>query len=143
MKYRIIWKIEHAFVRIHKTKFREISLMHEILGIKLNAQTIAYCLRFKLNAWYHLLPLTYILFKKKIHTVLYLFPAVPNDKMYIYTCRQFMLPNSGRRYLINMWFYDGKVSLIDGASITMILCLHVLITYLLIFDMLIICSEYI
>jgi hypothetical protein len=30
--------------------FQEISLMPEILGIKLNAQAIAYCLGFKLNA---------------------------------------------------------------------------------------------
>jgi hypothetical protein len=51
--------------------------------------------------------------------------------IYIYVCgqcrTQFMLPNSSRRYLINMYFYDGKVSRIDGASITIILCLHVLI----------------
>jgi hypothetical protein len=26
-------------------------------------------------------------------------------------------------------FYDGKVSLIDGASVTIILCLHVLIAH--------------
>jgi hypothetical protein len=30
--------------------FQEISLMPEILGIKPNAQAIAYCLGFKLNA---------------------------------------------------------------------------------------------
>jgi hypothetical protein len=30
--------------------FQEISLMPETLGIKLNAQAIAYCLGFKLNA---------------------------------------------------------------------------------------------
>jgi hypothetical protein len=28
-----------------------------------------------------------------------------------------------------MYFYDGKVSLIDGASVTIILCLHVLIAH--------------
>ena len=28
-----------------------------------------------------------------------------------------------------LYFYDGKVSLIDGASITIILCLHVLIAH--------------
>jgi hypothetical protein len=28
---------------------------------------------------------------------------------------------------LNMYFYDGKVSRIDGASVTIILCLHVLI----------------
>jgi hypothetical protein len=31
--------------------------------------------------------------------------------------------------LINMYFYDGKVSLIDGASVTIILCLHILIAH--------------
>jgi len=36
---------------------------------------------------------------------------------------------SNRRELINMCFYDGKVSLIDGASVTIILCLHVLIAH--------------
>ena len=43
-----------------------------------------------------------------------------------------------------MYFYDGKVSRIDGASVTIILCLHVLIArrILLILDMLIIFSEY-
>ena len=43
-----------------------------------------------------------------------------------------------------MYFYDGKVSRIDGASVTIILCLHVLIARptLLILDMLIILSEY-
>jgi hypothetical protein len=41
-------------------------------------------------------------------------------------------------------FFDEKVSHIDGASVTIILCLHVLIArrILLIFDMLIIFSEY-
>jgi len=28
-----------------------------------------------------------------------------------------------------MYIYDGKVSLIDGASVTIILCLHVLIAH--------------
>jgi len=42
---------------------------------------------------------------------------------------QFMLPNSSRRQLINMYFYDGKVSLINGASVTIILCLHVIIAH--------------
>ena len=33
-------------------------------------------------------------------------------------CRTlFMLPNSSRRYLINMYIYDGKVSIIDEASV--------------------------
>ena len=43
-----------------------------------------------------------------------------------------------------IYFYDGKVSRIDGASVTIILCLHVLIArrILLILDMLIIFSEY-
>jgi hypothetical protein len=43
-----------------------------------------------------------------------------------------------------MYFYNGKVSRIDGASVTIILCLHVLIArhILLILDMLIIFSEY-
>ena len=53
--------------------------------------------------------------------------------IYIYVCgqcrTQFMLPNSSRRYLINMCFYDRKVSLIDEASIAIILCLHVLIAH--------------
>jgi hypothetical protein len=46
--------------------------------------------------------------------------------------------------LPNMYFYDGKVSRIDGGSVTMILCLHVLITrrILLIVDMSIIFSQY-
>jgi hypothetical protein len=58
--------------------------------------------------------------------------------IYIYVCgqchTQFMLPNSSRRQLINMYFYngkvshiyfyDGKVSSIDGASVTVILRLH-------------------
>jgi hypothetical protein len=40
--------------------------------------------------------------------------------------------------------YDEKISCIDGASVTIILCLHVLIArrILLILDMLIIFSEY-
>ena len=42
-------------------------------------------------------------------------------------CTQSMLPNSSRRELISMSFYDVKVSLIDGASVTLILWLHVLI----------------
>ena len=29
-------------------------------------------------------------------------------------------------HTINMYFYDGNVSLIDGASVTIVLCLHVL-----------------
>ena len=43
-----------------------------------------------------------------------------------------------------MYIYDGKVSRIDGASVTIILRLHVLIArrILLILDMLIIFSEY-
>jgi hypothetical protein len=43
-----------------------------------------------------------------------------------------------------MYFYDGIVSCIDGASVTLIWCLHVLIArrILLIVDMLIIFSEY-
>ena len=43
-----------------------------------------------------------------------------------------------------MYFYDGKVSRIDGTSVTILLCLHVLIVHriLLILDMLIIFSEY-
>ena len=53
--------------------------------------------------------------------------------IYIYSCgqcrTQFMLPNSSRRQLINMYFYDGKVSLINGASVTIILCLHVIIAH--------------
>ena len=45
-----------------------------------------------------------------------------------------------------MYFYDGKVSLIDEASVTIILCLHVLIAHrvfiiILIWNMLIIFSE--
>ena len=39
--------------------FQEISLMPEFLGIKPNAQALAYCLGFKFNARFHLLPLTY------------------------------------------------------------------------------------
>jgi hypothetical protein len=43
----------------------------------------------------------------------------------------------------HMYIYDGKVSRIDGASVTIILCLHVLFArrILLILDMLIIFSE--
>jgi len=43
-----------------------------------------------------------------------------------------------------MYFYDGKVSRIDGASVTIILGVHVLIAcrILLILDMSIISSEY-
>jgi hypothetical protein len=43
-----------------------------------------------------------------------------------------------------MYFYNRKVSCIDGASVTIILCLHVLIArrILLIVDMLIILSKY-
>ena len=68
--------------------------------------------------------------------------------IYIYVCRrfrtQFMLPNSSRRSPINMYFYDGKVSRIDEASVTIILRLHVLTArrILLTLDMLIIFSEY-
>jgi hypothetical protein len=68
--------------------------------------------------------------------------------IYIYVCgqcrTQFMLRNSSRLLLINMNFYDAKVSRIDGAFVTIILCLHVLIArrMLLILDMLIIVSEY-
>jgi hypothetical protein len=70
--------------------------------------------------------------------------------IYIYVCgqcrTQFMLPNmyfyDGK--VSHIYFYDGKVSRIDGASVTMILCLHVLITrrILLILDMMTIFSEY-
>ena len=44
----------------------------------------------------------------------------------------------------HIFIYDGKVSRIDGASVTIILCLHDLIErlILLILDMLIIFSEY-
>ena len=53
--------------------------------------------------------------------------------LYIYICgqccTQFMVPNSSRRQLINMCFDNGKVSFIDGASVTIILCLHVLIAH--------------
>jgi hypothetical protein len=77
--------------------------------------------------------------------------------IYIYVCgqchTQFILPNSNRRLPINMYFYDGKishmyfydgkVSRIDGASVAIILCLHVLIAHriILILDVLIIFSE--
>jgi hypothetical protein len=61
--------------------------------------------------------------------------------IYIYVCgqcrTQFLLPNESRRYITNMYFYDGKVShiyiydgkvsCINGASVAIILCLHVLI----------------
>ena len=53
--------------------------------------------------------------------------------IYIYACRQcrtqFMMLNSSRRQLINVCFYDEKVSPIDKASVTIILCLHVLIAH--------------
>jgi hypothetical protein len=44
----------------------------------------------------------------------------------------------------HIYIYDGEVSPIDGASVTIILCLLVLIArrILLILDMLIISSEY-
>ena len=44
----------------------------------------------------------------------------------------------------HIYIYDRKVSRIDAASVTIILCLHVLIAHhiLLILDMLIIFSEY-
>jgi hypothetical protein len=47
-------------------------------------------------------------------------------------------------YFYDIYIYDGKVSRTDGASLTIILCLHVLIAcrMLLILDMLIIISEY-
>ena len=60
--------------------------------------------------------------------------------IYIYVCgqcrTQFMLPN--------MYFYDGKVRRIDGSSVTIILCVHVLITrrILLMLAMWIIVNEY-
>ena len=46
--------------------------------------------------------------------------------------------------LSHIYIYDGQVSRIDGASVTIILCLHVLIArhILLILDILIIFSEY-
>jgi hypothetical protein len=53
--------------------------------------------------------------------------------IYIHVCgqcpTQFMLPNSSRWWLVNMWFYNGKVSLIDGEPVAIILCLHVLIAH--------------
>ena len=53
--------------------------------------------------------------------------------IYIHVCgqcpTQFMLPNSSRWWLVNMWFYDGKVSLIDREPVAIILCLHVLIAH--------------
>ena len=44
----------------------------------------------------------------------------------------------------HIYFYDGKVSRTDGASVTIVLCLHVLIArrILLNLDMLIIFHEY-
>jgi hypothetical protein len=47
-------------------------------------------------------------------------------------------------YFLNKYSLPREVSRIDGASVTIILCLHVLIArrILLIFDMLIIFSEY-
>jgi hypothetical protein len=44
----------------------------------------------------------------------------------------------------HIYIYDGKVSRIDGASVTIILCLHVLIArrIKLILDMMIIFSDY-
>ena len=44
----------------------------------------------------------------------------------------------------HIYFYDGKVSRIDGTSVTIVLCLHVLIArrILFILDMFIIFSEY-
>lgn len=54
-----------------------------------------------------------------INTVVYF-----EGKDGIYSCgqchTQFMLPYVSRRQLINMCFYDGKVSFIDGASVTII-----------------------
>ena len=53
--------------------------------------------------------------------------------LYIHVCwqcrTQFMLQNSSRRQVINMCFYDGEVSPNDGAPVTIILCLHVLIAH--------------
>ena len=43
-------KLSSAIGEKFINSFQEISLMPEILGIKLNAQAIAYCLGFKLNA---------------------------------------------------------------------------------------------
>jgi hypothetical protein len=43
-------KLNSAIGEKFINSFQEISLMPEILGIKPNAQTIAYCLGFKLNA---------------------------------------------------------------------------------------------
>jgi hypothetical protein len=77
--------------------------------------------------------------------------------LYYYICEQcrtqFILPISSQRQLINTYFYDGKVShicfydgnvsRIDGASATILPCLHVLVArrMLLILDMLIVFSE--
>ena len=62
--------------------------------------------------------------------------------LYYYVCgqcrTQFILSISSQRQLINMYFYDGKVSRIDGASTTILPCLHVLVAIL---DMLIVFSE--
>ena len=67
--------------------------------------------------------------------------------IYIYVCRQcrtIYVVKFEHTIFINMYFYDWKVSRIDGASVTIILCLHVLIArrILLILNMLIIFSEY-
>jgi hypothetical protein len=43
-------KLNSAIGEKFINSFQEISLMPEILGIKPNAQAIAYCLGFKLNA---------------------------------------------------------------------------------------------
>jgi hypothetical protein len=65
--------------------------------------------------------------------------------IYIYVCGQYrtqcMLPNS---IISHIYFYDGRVSRFNGASVTIILCLFVLITrrILLNLDMLNTFSEY-
>jgi len=48
------------------------------------------------------------------------------------------------RKVSHIYIYDGKVSRIDGASVTIILSLHVLIAsrIILLLDMLIMFSEY-
>jgi hypothetical protein len=46
----IIIKLRSAIGEKFINSFQEISLMPEILGIKPNAQALAYCLGFKLNA---------------------------------------------------------------------------------------------
>jgi hypothetical protein len=53
-------KLSSAIGEKFINSFQEISLMPEILGIKPNAYALVYCLGFKLNARFHLLPLTYI-----------------------------------------------------------------------------------